>query len=138
LRTALFLAIVVFAGTGGEICTTLAMKRVGEVKDFSPYALLAVLGRAFRVSWMWFGIVLSALAFYAFLALLSWNPVSFVIPVTALSYAAGALGAKFLLREPLSGVRWAVWPWCGPAKGITPWKSGYSPWGCAGRSWHWP
>src|SRR2546425_8610852 len=83
------------------------MKRVGEVKDFSPYALLAVLGRAFRVSWMWFGIVLSALAFYAFLALLSWNPVSFVIPVTALSYAAGALGAKFLLREHLSGVRWA-------------------------------
>ena len=107
MRTALFLAIVVFAGTGGEICTTLAMKRVGEVKDFSPYALLAVLGRAFRVSWMWFGIVLSALAFYAFLALLSWNPVSFVIPVTALSYAAGALGAKFLLREHLSGVRWA-------------------------------
>lgn len=107
MRTALLLAIVVFAGTGGEICTTLAMKRVGEVKDFSPYALLAVLGRAFRVSWMWFGIALSALAFYAFLALLSWNPVSFVIPVTALSYAAGALGAKFLLREHLSGARWA-------------------------------
>src|SRR3989441_6014696 len=83
------------------------MKRVGEVKDFSPDALLAVLGRAFGVSWMCFGIVLSALAFYAFLALLSWNPVSFVIPVTALSYAAGALGAKFLLREHLSGARWA-------------------------------
>src|SRR5437879_13797100 len=56
---------------------------------------------------MWFGIVVSALAVYACLALLSWNPVSFVILVTALSYAAGALGAKFLLREHPSGMRWA-------------------------------
>ena len=107
MRTALFVAIVVCCGTSGEICATRAMKRVGEVKNFAPRALLEVLGRAFRVGWMWLGIALMALSFYAFLALLSWAPVSFVIPATALSYAVGALGAKFLLGERVSATRWA-------------------------------
>ncbi len=107
MRTALFVAIVVLAGTAGEIAVTHAMKWIGEVKNFAPQAVLAVLGRAFRVAWMWIGIALMALAFFSFLALLSWEEVSFVVPVTAVSYAVGALGAKFLLGEQVSRMRWA-------------------------------
>ncbi len=107
LRTALFLGIVILSGTLGEIYVTRAMKRIGEVKHFSPRIVLPLLGRAFRIGWMWLGIALLALAFYSFLALLSWNPVSFVIPASALSYAVGALGAKFLLGEKISRLRWA-------------------------------
>ena len=107
MRTALFVTIVVFSGTSGEICVTHAMKRIGEVRNFAPRALLAVLRRAFRLGWMRLGILLMAVSFYAFLALLSWAPVSFVVPATALSYAVGALGAKFLLGERVSGSRWA-------------------------------
>lgn len=107
MRIALFLAIVVFSGTGGEICVTRAMKRIGEVHNFAPRAVLAVMGRAFRVGWMWLGIAMMALSFFSLLALLSWAPVSFVIPASALSYAVGVLGAKFLLGERVSGVRWA-------------------------------
>lgn len=106
MRTALFLAIVVFSGTGGEICTTRAMKLIGEITNFAPRTVLLALGRAFRLGWMWLGVGLMALSFYSFLALLSWNPVSFVIPATALSYAVGALGAKFLLGERVNGLRW--------------------------------
>jgi multidrug transporter EmrE-like cation transporter len=107
MRTFLFLAIVVLAGTGGEIAATHAMKRIGEVKDFAPRAVLGVLGRAFRLGWMWLGIALMALAFFSLLALLSWADVSFVIPATALSYVVGALGAKLLLGERLGPMRWA-------------------------------
>ncbi|MBI1738767.1 MAG: glycosyltransferase, partial [Acidobacteria bacterium] len=107
MRTALFIAIVVLTGTAGEICVTLAMKRIGEVHDFSPRALRDVVVRAFRIGWMWLGILLMALSFYAFLALLSWNPVSFVIPALALNYAVGALGAKYLLQEHVGGTRCA-------------------------------
>ncbi len=107
MRTAIFLGIVVFAGTGGEICVTHAMKRIGEVKSFAPGVVLRVLGRAFRSGWMWLGIALMALSFYSFLALLSWNPVSFVIPASALSYAVGVMGAKFLLGERVNVTRWA-------------------------------
>ncbi len=101
------LAVVVFSGTGGEICVTYSMKRVGEVKSFAPRTLLPLLGRAFRLGWMWVGIALMALAFYAFLLMLSWAPVSFVIPVSAVSYAVGALGAKLFLGERVSRIRWA-------------------------------
>ncbi len=46
LRTAVFLAMIVFAGTGGEICVTRAMKRVGEVSSFTPRAVLRALPEA--------------------------------------------------------------------------------------------
>lgn len=107
MRTPLFLAIVVLCGTGGELAVTHAMKRLGEVHQFSPRAILGVVGRAFRQGWMWLGFLLMALSFFALLALLSWADVSFVIPATALSYAVGALGAKFLLGERVNRVRWA-------------------------------
>jgi drug/metabolite transporter (DMT)-like permease len=107
IRTAVFVAIVVVASTGGEIAVTHAMKRVGEVHDFSPREILRVIGRAFRQGWMWFGFALMTVSFFALLALLSWENVSFVIPATALSYAVGALGAKYLLGEQVNRLRWA-------------------------------
>ena len=67
---------------------------------------LGVIGRAFRIGWMWLGFGLMAVAFFSLLLLLSWKNVSFVVPVTALSYAVGALGAKFLLGEQVNRVRW--------------------------------
>ncbi len=107
LRTALFVSFVVLAGTGGEMATTVAMKRIGEVHDFRPRAILAFVGRAFRQGWMWFGFALMTVSFFALLALLSWEDVSFVVPATALSYAVGAVGARFLLGETVSRTRWA-------------------------------
>lgn len=107
MRTTFFIAVVVLAGTGGEIAATHAMKRIGEVKNFAPRAVLRVLGRAFRQGWMWFGIGLMALAFFSLLALLSWEDVSFVVPATALSYVVGVLGGKVLLGERVSSERWA-------------------------------
>jgi ceramide glucosyltransferase len=107
MRTALILAFVVLTGTGGELCLSHAMKRVGEVHRFSLLDILRFIAGAARQVWMWIGIVLLALAFYGFLAMFSWYPVSFVIPATSLSYITGALGARFLLGERLSAVRWA-------------------------------
>jgi drug/metabolite transporter (DMT)-like permease len=101
----LFLLIVV-AGTGGELCVSRAMKEVGEVKDFRPQAIARVILRALRVGWMWAGVSLMALAFFSLLGALSFLNVSFVVPVTALSYVAGALGAVFFLRERVSSRRW--------------------------------
>ena len=107
LRTAVFLAITVLGNTGGEISVTRAMKDIGEVKNFAPAALFAVLRRAFRSRWMWLAIGLLAVGFFSLLTLLSWADVSFVIPATALTYVVGGLGAKFLLGERLTPARWA-------------------------------
>jgi drug/metabolite transporter (DMT)-like permease len=55
---------------------------------------------------MWAGVSMMALAFFSLLGALSFLNVSFVVPVTALSYVAGALGAVFFLRERVSSRRW--------------------------------
>ncbi len=106
VRTALFLAIVVFGGTGGEICVSRAMKGIGEVHQFTPRALFKMMARAFSSEFMWLGIGLMAVSFFSLLALLSWAPLSFVKPASALSYAVGVMGGKFLLGERVSGARW--------------------------------
>jgi drug/metabolite transporter (DMT)-like permease len=107
MREALLLFFVVVSGTGGEICVTRAMKRVGEVTDFRPRAVVRVILRALKVPWMWIGVGMMALAFFSLLAVLSIENVSFVVPVTALNYAAGALGGKFFLGERVTTRRWA-------------------------------
>jgi drug/metabolite transporter (DMT)-like permease len=99
--------IIVLSGTGGELCVSRAMKQVGEVTDFRPAAIARVILRALRVGWMWAGVSMMALAFFSLLGALSFLNVSFVVPVTALSYLTGALGAVFFLRERVSPRRWA-------------------------------
>jgi drug/metabolite transporter (DMT)-like permease len=106
MREFIFLFLIVAAGTGGELCITRAMKKIGEVTDFRPVALIKFLLCAAGVAWTWIGIAMMALAFFALLAMLSIENVSFVVPVTALSYAAGAVGATIFLRERVNKQRW--------------------------------
>lgn len=107
MREPILYLLIIGAGTGGELCVSRAMKAVGEVKDFRPTALLRVAGRALRVPWMWAGLTLMATGFFALLGALSIENVSLVVPVTALSYAAGALGGRFFLGEQVTRRRWA-------------------------------
>ncbi|MGA8035668.1 MAG: EamA family transporter [Candidatus Acidiferrales bacterium] len=102
----ILLFLIVVAGTFGELCVTRAMKVVGEVTDFRPTALVRVMLRAIRVPWMWLGVSLMGIAFFSLLGALSLENVSFVVPVTALSYAAGTLGGEMFLGEQVSRRRW--------------------------------
>ena len=102
----IYFFMIVVAGTLGELCVSRAMKRVGEVHDFRPAAIVKVIGRALRVKWMWIGVGMMTLAFFSLLAVLSVEKVSFVVPVTALSYVAGALGGRFFLGERITLSRW--------------------------------
>jgi uncharacterized membrane protein len=102
----IYFFMIVVAGTGGELCVSRAMKQVGEVHDFRPRAVVQVILRALQVKWMWMGVGLMTAAFFSLLAVLSFEKVSFVVPVTALSYVAGALGGMFFLGEQISAPRW--------------------------------
>ena len=107
MRLLIFLLIVVFSSTAGEIAITHGMKKVGGPERLTPREVLAFLGRALGSGWFWLGIPLSAIYFYAMLALLSWAPVSLIVPATALTYVVGTFGAKLLLHERVSPMRWA-------------------------------
>ena len=107
IRVIVGLAILILGSTGGEIAITHGMKSIGEPARLRPRAILQFLGRAVRNGWFWVGVPLMALSFYSLLLLLSWEPISLVIPASALSYVVGTFGAKYVLREDVSIAGWA-------------------------------
>ena len=106
MKGTILFSLIIVLGTGGELCVSRAMKTVGEAKDFRPSAILKLAFRALRVGWMWAGVSMMALAFFSLLGALSFFNVSFVVPVTALSYLAGACGGALFLGERVSPRRW--------------------------------
>jgi uncharacterized membrane protein len=105
-RLILMLVFFICCSTGGEIAMTYGMKQVGEPQGFSPKALLLFIGKAVQSGWVWFALPLLAASFYSLLVLLSWAPLSVVIPASAFNYVVGTFGAKYLLREQVSPKRW--------------------------------
>ena len=106
MREVVLFFLIVVAGTAGELCVSRAMKSIGEVHDFSPKSILSFVLQSLRLPWMRLGIALMSVGFFSLLAILSFQEVSFVVPVSALSYAAGAFGAKSFLGERISRNRW--------------------------------
>jgi len=107
IRTAATLAIFVLSGSAGELAVTHGMKKAGAPDHLRIKPVISFLGRAFRNGWFWVGVPLMALSFYLLMVLLSWEPISLVIPESALSYVVGTLGAKYILKENVNGIRWA-------------------------------
>jgi len=103
----ILLLLIVVAGTGGELCVARTMQAVGPATDLRPAALIRLIVRALQDGWMWLGFLLMAVGFFSLLEMLSLENVSFVVPVTALSYGFGALGGKVFLRERVTRRRWA-------------------------------
>jgi drug/metabolite transporter (DMT)-like permease len=98
--------LIIASGTGGELCVSRAMRGMGEAHDFSPKSILGFVLRGLAQPWMWVGVAMMGIAFFSLLAILSFRDVSFVVPVSALSYAAGAFGARAFLGERVSRSRW--------------------------------
>jgi hypothetical protein len=101
------LALLIAAGTGGDLAAAHAMKISGEADGVTPRAVASSIGRALTMPTMWISLALQAIALVAFLVLLSWANVSVVVPATAISYALGTLGARLFLGEHISATRWA-------------------------------
>ena len=106
MKNFILFTLIVVAGTGGELCVSRAMKAVGEATSFHPVEIVRVVLRALRQPWMWVGVGMMATAFFALLGALAELPVSFVVPVTALSYVAGAFGSVTFLKEKVTAQRW--------------------------------
>jgi bacterial/archaeal transporter family protein len=113
----LLVGIIVAATTIKDILQATAMKRHGEIHDFRPGAL----GKALRLLAQNRGIavsvVCSAVAFFAFLRLVSTADLSFAVPATAVSYTLETILAKYVLKERIGRERWvgAILVTCGVA-----------------------
>jgi drug/metabolite transporter (DMT)-like permease len=100
-------AVIVGCTTEGEVLQAVGMREHGEIDDFRPGALGQVLRAIARNRMVVASVLAMAVSFFAFMTLLSVADVSFAVPATAASYVLETLLAKFILREHISGRRWA-------------------------------
>jgi drug/metabolite transporter (DMT)-like permease len=98
------LALVLVAsvlGGLGHVVLAKGMKLVGVATSAgSPLA------RALGNPWVLVGVALQAAFFFMYMALLSREDVSKVLPLTTLSYLIVGLLAQFMLAEPVTPLRW--------------------------------
>lgn len=90
----------------GETLLSYAMKKGGQVDmgEFSHWVNLVM--SVVRNSYIFIGVVFLAVYFFLYLIALSWADLSFVLPLTAVSYIFAAILAMVFLKEDVTWLRW--------------------------------
>jgi uncharacterized membrane protein len=102
---ALLVPIVLFSSTGNVLLGK-GMKQIGDVRAWSLAALGVLFVKTFTNVWVWLGIGSLLLFLVSFMVVLSWADYSFVMPVSAASYAVATLMSHWALRELVTPQRW--------------------------------
>lgn len=101
------LAVAIILVSIGDMLLAHGMKKIGAVTSCSPAALFQVGLQVFTNPSIIIGILFLAGFFFLWLAVLSWCDLSFVLPLTALSYVLTAFLSIYFLGETISPMRWA-------------------------------
>ena len=97
--TLLWVGVASLVGGVGHVILAKGMKVVGPAAG-SPVA------RTLSNPWVILGVALQATFFLIYMALLSREGVSKVLPLTTLNYIIVAVLAQLLLAEPVTALRW--------------------------------
>jgi drug/metabolite transporter (DMT)-like permease len=100
----LLLGIVIVSAVLGDLLQSREMKIAGQNSGRMPGAV-KVLRLIFERRYLLLAIVSMAVSFFAFLALVQTEPISFAVPASAGSFVIETLLAKLWLKESLSGRR---------------------------------
>ena len=106
MKTALALSIIILASSLGDVLIAKGMKRVGEIATLRLRELALIGTSIVRNAAFLLGLLCLAISFGAFLAVLSWADLSFIVPATSLSFVVSTLGAKWFLHERINRLRW--------------------------------
>lgn len=105
MKTFLLFCSLIGGSSLGEILSAKGMQQIGDV-SFRPRLLAGAIWRMIRNPYLTAGVVCMAVSFFSFISLLSYADLSFVVPLTAVSYITNTLGARFFLGERISKERW--------------------------------
>lgn len=90
----------------GVVYTSLGLKTLPRVERYTARSILRLAGSALVNRHIVLGVVLQALFFFALLYLLSQGDVSFIWPLTALSFVFTTFAARAFLGEKIPRLRW--------------------------------
>src|SRR5262249_35581351 len=96
---------LILSSSLGDVLSAHAMRQIGHVQ-FTIRSLLRTVRLGVRNPWLILGVVFQAFAFAAFLGLLSFVDLSYVVPLTAVTYLINSIASRFFLRERISRERW--------------------------------
>ena len=97
---------LVFEATG-VVLLKKGITQVGEVKSINAGEILRVIKSGITNPIVLLGVFFEALFFGCLLILMSKSDISFLWPLTALSFVMTTLAALIFLNEKVSSVRWA-------------------------------
>ena len=97
---------LVFEATG-VVLLKKGIAGIGEVKPISLVEIIRVVKAGVSSPTVILGVFFEALFFVCLLILMSKSDISFLWPLTALSFVMTTFAALFFLGEKVSGVRWA-------------------------------
>lgn len=97
---------LVFESTG-IVLLKKGMTEVGNVDRVSPAQILRVVKAGIVNPRILFGVFFEALFFVCLLILMAKSEISFLWPLTALSFVFATLAAMWFLHEQVSSIRWA-------------------------------
>ena len=95
-----------FESTGVVLLKT-GMTRIGEVRTLNTKEVLRVLKAGVTSPQILLGVFCEALFFVSLLILMAKSDISFLWPLTGLSFVFATLAALWFLDERVSVVRWA-------------------------------
>jgi drug/metabolite transporter (DMT)-like permease len=106
MRTFIVILIATLSAAVGEVLLSYGMRKSGEVDLTVPSQWVDLILSVIRNPYVMAGVVLLAVFFFLYLASLSWDDISYVMPLTAMSFIFVALMARFVLKEEVSWYRW--------------------------------
>ena len=83
------------------------MTRIGEVGPVNAAEIVRVVKAGAASPQIWLGMLFEALFFFCLLFLMAKSDISFLWPLTALSFVFATFAAMWFLHEQVSSVRWA-------------------------------
>ena len=90
----------------GVVLLKKGMNGIGEIRQVSAAEIVRVVKAGAANAQIWLGMLFEALFFFCLLLLMSKSDISFLWPLTALSFVFATLAAIIFLHEQVSILRW--------------------------------
>jgi drug/metabolite transporter (DMT)-like permease len=107
MKILVVIAVAALSASIGETLMSYGMRKYGGISLTEPSQVLTLVLSVVRNPYVAAGVLFLAIFFFLYLAALSWADLSYVLPLTAMSYIFAALLARFALKEDVSWMRWA-------------------------------
>jgi drug/metabolite transporter (DMT)-like permease len=106
MKTYIVIFIATLSAAIGEVLLSYGMRRQGEIDLTVPSHWIDLITSVVRNPYVLAGVALLAVFFFLYLAALSWGDISYIMPLTAMSFIFVAIMARFFLHEDISIYRW--------------------------------